>query len=88
MYTVLFVSPTGINAAAYVSKKSPVSSPYSYQMQNRDSSYSVRTRQLMLTEIINRKKNELSRDTAIYRQNTQKKNLKTDKNHLGRHYKK
>lgn len=42
MYTVLFVSPTGIKAAAYVSKKSPVSSPYSYQMQNIDSSYSVR----------------------------------------------
>jgi hypothetical protein len=30
-YTVLFVSPAGIKAAAYVSKKSPVSSPYSYQ---------------------------------------------------------
>lgn len=39
MYTVRFVSPTGINAAAYVSKKSPVSSPYSYQMQNIGISY-------------------------------------------------
>lgn len=41
MYTVLFVSPAGIKAAAYVSKKSPVSSPYSYQMWNIDSSYTV-----------------------------------------------
>lgn len=39
MYTVLFVSPTGIKAAAYVSKKSPVSSPYSYQMRKTDGSY-------------------------------------------------
>lgn len=39
MYTVLLVSPKGIKVAAYVSKKSPVSSPYSYQMQKIDSSY-------------------------------------------------
>ena len=39
MYTVLLVSPKGIKVAAYVSKKSPVSSPYSYQMENTDSSY-------------------------------------------------
>lgn len=86
MYTVLFVSPTGINAAAYVSKKSPVSSPYSYQMQNRDSSCNTALGppKLMLIRDINRKKQESSADTDVYRQGIQKQNkyLTTNKNHL------
>lgn len=75
MYTVRFVSPTGINAAAYVSKKSPVSSPYSYQMQNIDSSYnSVRTSKTDTNGSNQQKKQESSTHTDVYRQDVQKQN--------------
>lgn len=76
MYTVRFVSPTGINAAAYVSKKSPVSSPYSYQLQNIDSSYnSVRTSKIDTNGSNQQKKQESSTHTDVYRRDVQNQTI-------------